>query len=82
MLDTGNYCILRHSHKFLIDLEFISMVILHLLLIQEGQLSVTDESMCTSTGYLLRGQSLSKGSVSRLTDLYSFDWDIKLQTQT
>ena len=33
-----------------IDLEIISMVLLPLLLIQEGQLSVTDESMCTSTG--------------------------------
>ena len=33
-----------------IDHEIISVDILPLLLIQEGQLSVTDESMCTSTG--------------------------------
>ena len=30
--------------------EFISMVLVHLLLFQEGQLSVTSESMSTSTG--------------------------------
>ena len=30
--------------------EIISMVIIPLLLIWEGQLSVTGESMCTSTG--------------------------------
>ena len=34
-----------------IDHEIFSMVILSLLLIQEGQLSVSGERMCTSTGY-------------------------------
>ena len=33
-----------------IDHEIFSMVILSLLLIQEGQLSVSGEKMCTSTG--------------------------------
>ena len=33
-----------------IDKEIISMVSLLLPLIQEGQLSVTNESMCTGTG--------------------------------
>ena len=33
-----------------IDYEIISIVSLPLLLIQEGQLSVTGENMCTSTG--------------------------------
>ena len=33
-----------------IDHEIISMIILPILLIQEGQLSVTGASMCTSTG--------------------------------
>ena len=32
------------------DHEIISAVILFLLLIPQGQLSVTDESMCSSTG--------------------------------
>ena len=36
--------------------------------IQEGQLSVSSRSMCTSTGLLLRGLSLPRKSVSRLTD--------------
>ena len=36
------------QHSFLdIDHEMFSMVILSLLLIQEGQLSVSDETMCT-----------------------------------
>ena len=39
--------ILAQSHTFVeIDHEIISMVILLLLLIQEGLLSVTSESMC------------------------------------
>ena len=33
-----------------IDYEIISKVILPLLLIQKGQLSVTADSICTSTG--------------------------------
>ena len=32
------------------DYEIISKAILYLAQIQEGQLSVTDKSMCTSTG--------------------------------
>ena len=58
---------LGHITFMEIDLEMISMAILPLPLIQEGQLSVTDRSMRASTGYLLRGQSLSKNRVSRLT---------------
>ena len=42
-----------------------SMVILSLQLIQDGQLSVSDERMCTSTGEPLRGQSLPRKSVVR-----------------
>ena len=34
------------------------MVIVSLSLIREGQLSVSDEGMCPSTGLLLRGLSL------------------------
>ena len=43
-----------------INREIISTVILLLLLILEGQLSVTDESMCMSTGQRLRGPSLPR----------------------
>ena len=39
-----------HMTSVEIDHEIICMVILHLLLIQEGQLSVIYKSMCTSTG--------------------------------
>ena len=40
--------ILERSHTFMeIDHDIISMVILLFLLIQEGLLSVTSESMCT-----------------------------------
>ena len=39
------------QHSFVeIDHEIFSMVILSLLLIQEGQLSVSGERICTSTG--------------------------------
>ena len=39
------------QHSFMvIDHEIFSMVILSRLLIQEGQLSVSGERMCTSTG--------------------------------
>ena len=40
--------------------EIISTVILSLPLIQEGQLSVSGERMCTSTGLPLRGLSLPR----------------------
>ena len=43
-----------------IEHEIISTAILTLLRIQEGQLSVTDESICTSTGYPFRGLSLPR----------------------
>ena len=38
------------------------------MLIQEGHLSVSDESICTSTDEQLRGLSLPSNSVNRLTD--------------
>ena len=41
-----------------IDHEIFSTFILSFLLIQEGQLSVSDETMCTNT--LLRGLSLPR----------------------
>ena len=41
-------CVKVRQHSFMeIDLEIFSMVILSLQLIQEGQLSVTGERMCT-----------------------------------
>ena len=48
-----------------IDLEIFSMVILSLLLIQEGQLSVSGERMCTILVNRLRGLSLSSKGVGR-----------------
>ena len=45
-----------------IDHEIFSAVILSHLLVQEGQLSVSGKIMCTSTGSLLRGLSLSRKS--------------------
>ena len=51
-----------------IDHELIA-VILPLQLIQEGQFSVTGKNMCASTGKPLRGLSMPKKSVSRLTDM-------------
>ena len=50
------------------DHEIISIVFLSCPLIQEGQLSVTGESMRTTTGKLLRGLSPPRKFVSRLTD--------------
>ena len=51
-----------------IDHEIFSTVILSLSLIQEGQLSVSGERMCTSTGSPLRELSLPRH------DLNSVDW--------
>ena len=53
-----------------IDHEIISLVILSLPLLQEGQLSVTGESMCTKYWLtaLIGELILPKKSVSRLTD--------------
>ena len=48
-----------------IDHERFSMVILSILLIQEGQLSVSAERICTSTGQPLGGLSLPCRSVVR-----------------
>ena len=48
-----------------IDHEIFPTVILSLPLIQEGQLSVSGERMCTIS---LRGLSLPSKSVVRLTD--------------
>ena len=56
-----------------IDHEVISIVILPLLLIREGYLSVTDKSMCSSTGSQLRGVCLNRNRVSSLTDLAQYD---------
>ena len=48
------------QHFFVeIDREICSMVILSLLLIQEGQLSVSGERMCTILVNRLRGLSLA-----------------------
>ena len=44
------------------------MVILSLLLIQDGLLSVSNERMCTSTGKSFRGISLHRKNVVRYTD--------------
>ena len=41
---------LGHITLMEVDHRIISMVILSLLLIYEGQLSITGESMCTITG--------------------------------
>ena len=43
--------------------SFVEMVILFHLLIQEGQLSVSDVRMSTNTGSPLRGLSLPRKSV-------------------
>ena len=50
-----------------IDHEIVSTAILPLPLIQEGQLSVTDESMCAGTSEQLGGLSLPRNSVNRFT---------------
>ena len=52
----------QHSYVE-IDHEMFSTIILSLLLIQEGQLSVSGERMCTSTGSPFWGLSLSRKSV-------------------
>ena len=61
-----------------IDHKIISMVILPILLIQEGQLSVTGANMCTTTGCPLRELSLPRKSVIRLTG--QFDMTITVLT--
>ena len=43
--------------------SILSMVILSLPLIQEGQLSVSGKTMCTSTGYPLKGLCLPRKNV-------------------
>ena len=43
--------------------SILSMVILSLPLIQEGQLSVSGKTMCTSTGYPLKGLRLPRKNV-------------------
>ena len=49
------------QHSFVeIDHEIFFKIILSLLLIQEGQLSISVERMCTSTGKPLRGLSLPR----------------------
>ena len=56
---------LGRQHSIMeIDHEIFSMVIVSLPLIQEGQLSVSGERMCTIL-VLLRGLSLSSKSVVR-----------------
>ena len=52
--DSGFHPSRVQQHSFMeIDHEMFSIVILSLLLIQEGPLSVFRKSMCTSTGYRL-----------------------------
>ena len=54
------------QHSFVeIDHEILSTVILSLPLIQEGQLSVSSERMCTILVKLPRGLSLPSKSVIR-----------------
>ena len=54
------------QHSFVeIDLEIFSTVILSLPLIQEGQLSVTGERMCTILVNRLRGLNLPSKHVVR-----------------
>ena len=54
------------QHSFIeIDHEIFFKVILSLLLIQKGQLSVTDNRMCTGSGLPLRGLSLPGKSMVR-----------------
>ena len=48
--------------------RLISMTILSLPLIHEGKFSVSAESMSTSTGSPIRGLSLPRNSLSRLTE--------------
>ena len=51
-----------------IEHEIISMIILHLSLIQEEHLSVTGKVCAQSAGLPLRRLSLPRKSVNRLTD--------------
>ena len=69
------------------DHEIFSTVILALPLIQEGQLSVSGERMCTSTGHPLGGLSLprKKYGTGKLTalDMTLMGWlGCKTSTQT
>ena len=71
--DVEGWTPLFRQRSFLeIDHEIFSTVILYLLLIQEGQLSVSGERICTSTGKLLRGLSLPRKRV-RLIDCARHD---------
>ena len=59
------------------------MVILFLLLIQEGQLSVSGERMCTSTSYRFRGLSLPRKTCGQLLNMILMGWlGHKTSTQT
>ena len=67
-------------HTFVeVDREIFSTAILHLLLIQEGLLSVTSESMCREYGLITWFKT-----VARLTDhpvmTIAVVWDVKLQS--
>ena len=55
----------RHHSFVKIDYEIFPTVIIFLPLIQKGQLLVSGERMCTSTGLPLRGLSLPSKSVVR-----------------
>ena len=62
------------QHSFVkFDHEIFSMVILSLLLIQEGQLSVSGERMCTILVNLLEDLACLVKSVVRKTDLARHD---------
>ena len=71
------------QHSFVeIDREIFSTVILSLPLIQEGQLPVSGERMCTKTGEPPRGLSLSCKSVVNWlgsTWPHVVHWDLKTQ---
>ena len=67
------------------DREIDFMVILFLLLIQEGLLSVTSESTCTEYWITAWSKLALEKRVVRLTDrldmTIAVDWDIKQQTK-
>ena len=53
-------------------------------MIQDVQLSITGENMCTSTGYLFRGLSLPRKKCEQVKSLAQLslnnvDWVLKLQ---
>ena len=79
--------ILAQPHTFLeIDHKIFSMVILLLLLIQEGLMSVTSERMWAKYCMVKPpSQACPEKSVIRLNDhLYmtiAVDWDVKPQTK-